>query len=138
MLLKYCFQDFLDDRSFKKIGYLNSKSVSLIGLNKGGDKIDTGTAIGKLMITILSSIIAEFEAYTIKDRQLEGIEEANKRGVYKGRPKKSTEMNKSLQYAHEIFKNLDTNRMTVNEICDITKISGSTLYRSVGKREGQL
>jgi DNA invertase Pin-like site-specific DNA recombinase len=48
-----------------------------------GDKVDTSTAIGKPMITVLSGI-AEFEAGMIKERQLEGIEFARKRGVYKG------------------------------------------------------
>lgn len=59
------------------IEYLNNKGVSLVVLNMGGDKVDTATAIGKLMITVLSGI-AEFEADMIKERQLEGIEEAKK------------------------------------------------------------
>lgn len=42
------------------------------------------------MITVLSGI-AEFEADMIKERQLEGIQDAKQRGVYKGRPKKYTE-----------------------------------------------
>ncbi|MCU5086362.1 recombinase family protein [Bacillus cereus] len=62
------------------IEYLNGKGASLIVLNMGGDKVDTSTAIGKLMITVLSGI-AEFEADMIKERQLEGIEEARQRGV---------------------------------------------------------
>ncbi|WP_257207997.1 recombinase family protein [Bacillus toyonensis] len=57
------------------IEYLNSKGVSLIFLNVGGDKIDTSTSIGKLMITVLSGL-AEFEAEMIKERKLVGIEEA--------------------------------------------------------------
>ncbi|WP_127762469.1 recombinase family protein [Peribacillus asahii] len=112
------------------IEYLNSLGVSLIVLNMGGDKIDTGTAIGKLMITVLSGI-AEFEADMIKERKLEGIEEAKQRGVYKGRPKKYTEKNKGLQHAMELFNNRNTNKLTVNEIADITRISRATLYRSV-------
>lgn len=116
------------------IEYLNSKGVSLIVLNMGGDKIDTSTAIGKLMITILSGI-AELEADMIKERQLEGIEEAKRRGVYKGRPKKYTENNRSLRYALDLFCNRATNKMTVKEIEEITKISRATLYRAVRKRE---
>lgn len=96
----------------------------------GGDKIDTSTAIGKLMITVLSGI-SEFEADMIKERQLEGIEEAKKRGVYKGRPKKHTENNRDLQYTLELFRNRATNNMTVKEIEEITKISRATLYRAV-------
>jgi len=112
------------------IEYLNNKGVSLIVLNMGGDKVDTGTAIGKLMITVLSGI-AEFEADMIKERQLEGIEEAKKRGVYKGRPAKYTEKHRGLQHAIELFHNRDTNKLTVKEIEEITKISRATLYRAV-------
>ncbi|MGE7683912.1 hypothetical protein [Peribacillus simplex] len=34
----------------------------------------------------------------------------------------------------ELFKNRDTNKLTVNEISDITKISRATLYRAVKKQ----
>lgn len=119
------------------IEYLNSKGVALIVLNMGGDKIDTSTAIGKLMITVLSGI-AEFEADMIKERQLEGIEEAKKRGVYKGRPKKYTKNNRGLQYALELFNNRATNKMTVKEIEEITKISRATLYRAVREQESDV
>ncbi|MBT2278848.1 recombinase family protein [Priestia megaterium] len=112
------------------IEYLNNKEVSLIVLNMGGDKVDTGTAIGKLMITVLSGI-AEFEADMIKERQLEGIEEAKKRGVYKGRPAKYTEKHRGLQHALELFHNRDSNKLTVKAIEEITKISRATLYRAV-------
>ncbi|MCQ6356646.1 recombinase family protein [Bacillus cereus] len=116
------------------VEYLNSKGVSLIVLNMGGDKVDTSTAIGKLMITVLSGI-AEFEADMIKERQLEGIEEAKQRGVYKGRPKKYTKNNRGLQYALELFRNRTANKMTVKEIELITKISRATLYRAVREQE---
>ncbi|KRE10131.1 resolvase [Bacillus sp. Root239] len=116
------------------IEYLNNKDVSLIVLNMGGDKVDTGTAIGKLMITVLSGI-AEFEADMIKERQLEGIEEAKKRGVYKGRPAKYTEKHRGLQHALDLFYNRGTNKKTVKEIEEITKISRATIYRAVKERE---
>ncbi|MCE7792300.1 recombinase family protein [Salipaludibacillus sp. CUR1] len=112
---------------------LNNKGVGLIVLNMGGDKVDTNTPIGKLMITVLSGI-AEFEADMIKERQLEGIELAKQRGAYKGRPKKYTDKNKSLQHALELFHDRENNGMTVKEICQITKVSKATLYRNV--REG--
>lgn len=119
------------------IEYLNSKGISLIVLNMGGDKIDTGTAIGKLMITVLSGI-AEFEADMIRERQLEGIEEAKKRGVYKGRPKKYTERNAKLQHALELFKNRSNENgktKTVKEIEAITGVSRATLYRAVKEQK---
>jgi DNA invertase Pin-like site-specific DNA recombinase len=116
------------------IEQLNHRKVSLIVLNMGGDKVDTSTAIGKLMITVLSGI-AEFEADMIRERQLEGIELAKKRGVYNGRPVKYTEKHKGLQHALELFSNRDTNKLTVNEIAEITMISRATLYRAVKEKQ---
>lgn len=107
---------------------LNEKGVTLIVLNMGGDRVDTSTAIGKLMITVLSGI-AEFEADMIRERQLEGIQEAKKRGVYKGRPKKYTEKNPSLNHAISLFNNRSINGMTVKEIEEVTKVSRATIYR---------
>ncbi len=46
--------------------------MALVVLNLGGDVVDTSTAIGKLLITVLTGI-AEFEADLIKERQIEGI-----------------------------------------------------------------
>ncbi|MCQ6265596.1 recombinase family protein [Fictibacillus sp. WQ 8-8] len=112
------------------IDMLNDKGVGLVVLNMGGDTLDTTTPTGKLMVTLLSGV-AEFELGLIKERQLEGIELAKQRGVYKGRPKKYTDKNKSLQHALELFSNRDNNKMTVDEICEITKISRATLYRAI-------
>lgn len=112
------------------IEQLNAKGVGLIVLNMGGDTVDTTTPIGKLMVTVLSGI-AEFEADMIKERQMEGIALAKERGVYKGRPRKYTENHKGLQYALKLLSERDSNKMTVDEICEITKISRATLYRAI-------
>jgi DNA invertase Pin-like site-specific DNA recombinase len=109
---------------------LGEKGVGLFVLNMGGDKIDTTTAIGKLMVTVLSGI-AGFEADMIKERQMEGIALAKERGVYKGKPKKYTNNHKCLQHALKLFHDRDNNKMTVNEICEITKICRATLYREI-------
>jgi DNA invertase Pin-like site-specific DNA recombinase len=112
------------------IELLNEKGVFLIVLNMGGQTVDTSTAIGKLMVTVLAGI-AEFEADMIKERQLEGIELAKQRGVYKGRPHTYTEKHKGLQHALELYKDRDNNGLTVNDISDITKVSRATIYRAV-------
>lgn len=113
---------------------LNKKGVALIVLNMGGDRLDTSTPIGKLMITVLAGI-AEFEADMIRERQLEGIQEAKRRGVYKGRPKKYTEKNPSLNHAIELFNERTINKKTVKEIEEITKISRATIYREIKKQK---
>lgn len=111
------------------IEQLNNKGVSLVVLNMGGDKVDTSTAIGKLMVTVLAGI-AEFEADMIKERQLEGIALAKERGVYKGRPHTYTEKHKGLQHALELFNDRDNNGYTVNEIAEMTHVSRATIYRA--------
>ncbi|WP_340637845.1 helix-turn-helix domain-containing protein [Bacillus cereus] len=71
----------------------------------------------------------------IKERQLEGIEEAKQRGAYKGRSKKYIKNNRGVQYALELFRSRANNKMTVKEIEEITKISRATLYRVVKEQE---
>ncbi|KAA0565330.1 recombinase family protein [Bacillus sp. CH30_1T] len=116
------------------IEHLNNIGVGLVILNMGGDKVDTSTAIGKLMITVLSGI-AEFEADMIRERQIEGIAEAKERGVYKGRPKKYTDKNQRLQHALELFAERDKNKKTVDQIAKITGVSRATIYRESKKAD---
>ncbi|KAA0957710.1 recombinase family protein [Planococcus sp. ANT_H30] len=114
------------------IELLNEKGVFLIVLNMGGQKVDTSTAIGKLMITMLAGI-AEFEADMTRERQIEGIALAKERGVYKGRPNTYTDKHKGLNHAIELYNNRDSNKKTVKEIEQITGISKATIYRAVRK-----
>ena len=60
---------------------LNKKKINLIS-NK--ECIDTSTATGKLMLTMIGAI-NEFERQNLKERQAEGIEIAKAKGKYKGR-----------------------------------------------------
>jgi DNA invertase Pin-like site-specific DNA recombinase len=60
---------------------LSAKGVALKIVNLG---IDTATATGKLMLTMLGAI-AEFERAMMLERQREGIAKAKSEGKYKGR-----------------------------------------------------
>lgn len=60
---------------------LESKGVRLVSLK---ENIDTHTATGKLMTTIIAAI-NEFERENMLERQKEGIACAKGRGAYKGR-----------------------------------------------------
>jgi len=64
---------------------LTDQGVSLVVLNMGGDVVDTSTAIGKLLITVLAGI-SEFEADLIHERQIEGIVAAKAGGCIKDDP----------------------------------------------------
>jgi DNA invertase Pin-like site-specific DNA recombinase len=63
---------------------LESKDVGLIVLSMGGQQLDTRTATGKLMLTVLGAIAA-FERDLMLERQREGIAKAAAEGKYKGR-----------------------------------------------------
>ena len=60
---------------------LKTKSVTLKATEQ---PINTGTAAGKAFLDMLG-VFAEFETNLRKERQLEGIAAAKKRGVYTGR-----------------------------------------------------
>ena len=109
---------------------LNSKDVSLIVLNLGGQVVDTTSVYGKFMLTVFSAI-SELEADMIRERQRDGIILAKKRGVYKGRPQRYTASNKRLQHALELFRDRDDNKMTVKAISEVTNVSKATIYRAV-------
>ena len=63
---------------------LEAKGVSLRALEQ---PIDTSTAAGRAFLQMLG-VFAEFETAIRRERQLEGIEAAKAKGVYKGRPAK--------------------------------------------------
>ena len=71
----------------------------------------------------------------IRERQLEGIAAAKERGVYKGRSRTYGISHKGLQHALGLFEDRERTKMTVSEICEITKISKSTLYRSLRRTD---
>lgn len=116
------------------IDMLNEKEVGLVVLNVGGDKLDTSTPMGKLMITMLSGI-AEFELALNRERTLEGVANAKAKGLYKGKPKKYTDKHKGLQHALELFNDRENNKLTVNDIAEKTNISRATIYRAIKEQE---
>lgn len=116
--------------ALKTIDYLDDKGANLVILNVSGDVLDTSTPNGRLMVTVLSAV-AQFEVDLSRDRQREGIDAAKVRGVYKGRPKKYTKKHAGLQHAIKLYNQRGINGYTVNEICEITRISKATLYRNL-------
>jgi DNA invertase Pin-like site-specific DNA recombinase len=63
---------------------LDRRGVGLIMLSIGGQRIDTRSPTGKLMITMLAAIV-EFERGLLLERQREGVATAKADGKYKGR-----------------------------------------------------
>jgi DNA invertase Pin-like site-specific DNA recombinase len=67
------------------VGRLEAKSVALRVLAMSGSQpLDTGTAIGKLMLAVIGAV-GQFEREMMLERQREGIAKAKRDGRYKGR-----------------------------------------------------
>ena len=69
---------------------LIARGVSVRFLKKGQTYSRDSTPVVKLMLGLLGSV-AEFERSIIRERQAEGIAQAKKRGVYRGRAKVLTD-----------------------------------------------
>lgn len=63
---------------------LNTLADKGVALVSDKESIDTGTATGKLIITVIAAI-NEFERANLLERQREGIAIAKRQGKYKGR-----------------------------------------------------
>lgn len=90
------------------------------------EQIDTATATGQLVFHIFGAL-AEFERNLIRERTLAGLEAARARGRLGGRPSLSASLTK-VAMAKKLYGD-KTN--TINDICNILKISRATLYRYV-------
>ncbi|MFI3226214.1 MAG: recombinase family protein [Clostridia bacterium] len=97
---------------------LESRGVSLVSSK---ENIDTKTATGKLMLTLIGAI-ATFERDCLLERQREGIEIAKAKGVYKGRkrvqPQNFDEMvdkynRREIKTKTDLAKNLGISRKTL-------------------------
>lgn len=82
-----------------------------------------------VLLTIFGAL-AEHERHMIKLRQKEGIKIAKCNGVKFGRPKKISKHNKKLMHAIDLYNKKDK---TIKEICEVTGVSKSTLYRAINE-----
>ena len=102
-------------RDLQNIVYdLNKRGINISATEQ---PVDTKTSIGKCFLDMLG-VFAEFETNLRKERQMEGIEKAKEKGVYKGR-KPSIDVNavKELKEkgmgASAIAKELEIGRASV-------------------------
>lgn len=101
---------------------LEDKGVGLVVLSMGGgDKLDTRTPTGKLMLTMLGAI-AEFERGLMLERQREGIRKAAEAGKYKGRA--PTARRKAA-----LVRKLRADGMKPTDIAEQAQISRASVYR---------
>ena len=108
------------------VDQLQNKGIHLVS-NK--ENIDTSSATGKLMLTMIGAI-AEFERANMLERQREGIEIAKAAGKFKGR--------KSIDYPDnwkEVYDKWKTRNITSNNAMDQLELKRNTFYKLVKKYE---
>lgn len=93
------------------------------------ESIDTKTATGKLMLTMIGAI-AEFERQNLLERQREGIALARAKGVYKGRKKKGYPQN-----WQEVYSQWKTRTVTGGVAMQQLGLKRNTFYRLVAEWE---
>lgn len=96
---------------------MNERGVSLRATEQS---VDTSTSAGKCFLDMLS-VFAEFETNLRRERQMEGIAKAKKRGVYKGRKQtidveKVRELKESGMGATAIATQLGIDRTSVYRV----------------------
>lgn len=92
------------------VEYLNNKKVALISAK---ENLDTSTATGKLMLTMIGAI-NEFERTNLLERQREGIAVAKKKGKYKGR--KEVKIDNFEQYYNKYLNREITKTQLAKEL----------------------
>lgn len=108
---------------------LQEKGINLVS-NK--ESIDTSTATGKLMFTMIAAI-AEFERANLKERQREGIAIAQQKGKYKGR--KEVSIDKTL--FEEQIQRYYSREINKIQLAKILGISRPTLDKLIQEHERQ-
>ena len=88
------------------------------------EKLDFSSTTGQFMLTMLAAL-SQFERDTLRDRVREGIESARARGRIGGRPKTDK---KALEKAVKLHA---TGTHSVREVCQITGVSKTVLYREL-------
>lgn len=97
---------------------LEEKNVHLVS-NK--ENMDTSTATGKLMLTMIAAI-AEFERSNLLERQREGIAIAKRKGKYKGGQVKKID-EKLFQKKYDEYKERIINKKQLAEALEISRPS---------------
>ena len=105
---------------------LNKKGVGFVSLK---ESIDTRTPQGKFMLTVFGAM-AELERETLLQRQAEGIAEAKKRGVYKGR--KPIELDEKK--FREMCQRWKAGEITAVSIQKAFGITAPTFYKKAKER----
>lgn len=106
------------------IDFFQQRDVQLISLK---ENLDTTTATGKMMLTMLSAL-SQFERDLIAERTVEGLKAARSRGRLGGRPKANEEK------VRQAMKLIDKG-VSIVDTARASGISTSTISRRIAARK---
>lgn len=101
---------------------LTEKGVHLVSLK---ENLDTSTASGKMMLTVIGAIY-EFERANLLERQREGIAVAKREGKYKGRKRVEKPEN-----WHEVYAKWQVRKITGKEAIKQLGLKETTFYKLI-------
>lgn len=107
---------------------LTTAGIHLVSLK---EQLDTTTATGKLMLTMLSAL-SQFERDLISERTKDGLKAARARGRNGGRPRVGDKKTRTAALAL-----YDANTMTNKEIAAQCGVSTATLGRWIAEHKGR-
>jgi len=96
-----------------------------IGFRSLQENIDTQTSSGILIFHVFGAL-AEFERNLIRERTMAGLKAARARGRVGGRPKALKDS--QIENMKKLYQDRNT---SINEICDLFRISRTTLYKYI-------
>lgn len=102
------------------IAELEKRQIALISLK---ENLDTSTATGKLMLTMIAAI-NEFERANLLERQIEGIKIAKEKGIYKGRKPILKPSN-----WNDVYSQYQAKEITANEAMKKLNLKRNTFYK---------
>jgi len=106
---------------------LEEKKVHLVSYK---EHLDSGTATGKLMLTMIGAI-AEFERQNLLERQREGIAIAKRKGKYKGGQVKKID-DDFFQKKYDEYKERKINKKQLAEALGISRPTLDKLLKEKG------
>ncbi|HQU47301.1 MAG TPA: recombinase family protein [Pirellulales bacterium] len=114
----------------------NKSGFTLRILNLGGDTVDTRSATGRLMLSMLASF-AQFEREIMLERQRDGIAKAKSEGKYRGgaptarrKSAQVLEMRNEGKTLSEIARALGVSRASVGRILERNGLQGGWLKKT--------
>ena len=99
----------------KLLEELTHKGIGVISLK---ERIDTTTASGKLMVTLIGAV-ATFERDIMLERQREGIALAKAQGKYKGRQPKT--LPKDFEGIYKQYMSRKISKLKMAEMCNLSR-----------------